>query len=132
MTRVAIITGGSRGLGRALAEDLVTEGWSVVVDGRDAEALRAATEGMGAAAVAVAGDVADPAHRRDLVAAAEDLGSTRPAGQQRQRPRPVAAAAAGPRSRSTPSRRCTASTPWRPSAWCSSPSRSCGPREGRS
>ncbi|MDQ3147986.1 MAG: SDR family oxidoreductase, partial [Actinomycetota bacterium] len=75
MTRVAIITGGSRGLGRALAEDLVTQGWGVVVDGRDATALRTATRGMGEGAVAIAGDVADPAHRRSLVDAARDLGS---------------------------------------------------------
>ena len=37
----AIITGGSRGLGRAIAEGLVDAGWRVVLDGRDADALDA-------------------------------------------------------------------------------------------
>ncbi|HUZ21045.1 MAG TPA: SDR family NAD(P)-dependent oxidoreductase [Acidimicrobiales bacterium] len=35
----AIITGGSRGFGRALAELLLTEGWNVILDGRDRAAL---------------------------------------------------------------------------------------------
>jgi NAD(P)-dependent dehydrogenase (short-subunit alcohol dehydrogenase family) len=94
---VAIITGASRGLGRALAEQLAGRGWALVVDGRDAAALRSAAAGLertaseaaggtghtggtggtgrGAGRVAaVPGDVADPAHRAELVAAAERLG----------------------------------------------------------
>jgi len=68
---VAIITGASRGLGRALAEGLADAGWRLVVDGRDASALAGAVPG----AVALPGDVNDPGHRADLVAAAERLGS---------------------------------------------------------
>ncbi|MFP3901249.1 MAG: SDR family oxidoreductase [Acidimicrobiia bacterium] len=71
---VAIITGGSRGLGRALAEDLVQDGWQVVIDGRDGEALGRAASEMGAGAHAVVGDVADGAHRAELVASARALG----------------------------------------------------------
>ena len=39
---VAIVTGASRGLGEALATGLASAGWSVVIDGRDADALAAA------------------------------------------------------------------------------------------
>jgi NAD(P)-dependent dehydrogenase (short-subunit alcohol dehydrogenase family) len=77
---VAAVTGGSRGLGRALARALADGGWSLVIDGRDAGALAEAVRDLaahvwpGAALVARAGDVSDPAHRRELVAAAEGLG----------------------------------------------------------
>jgi NAD(P)-dependent dehydrogenase (short-subunit alcohol dehydrogenase family) len=74
MEAVAIITGGSRGLGRALAHDLVSRGWHVVIDGRDADTLFDAAADLGSRAHPVAGDVADPRHRRRLVATAEDLG----------------------------------------------------------
>jgi NAD(P)-dependent dehydrogenase (short-subunit alcohol dehydrogenase family) len=69
---VAIITGASRGLGAALAWALVNQGWSVVIDARDAEALgktAAELEGLGGTVTALAGDVNDPAHRRALVEA---------------------------------------------------------------
>ena len=71
---VAIITGASRGLGQALAEDLVGAGWDVVIDGRDGDALRAAADAMGPRATAVPGDVRDGSHRLALVRAAEALG----------------------------------------------------------
>jgi len=66
---VAIITGGSRGLGRALAGGLVARGWSVVVDARTAAALAEVPGVLG-----VPGDVGDPAHRHALVEAARALG----------------------------------------------------------
>ncbi len=37
---VAVITGGSRGFGRALAMDLARDGWSLIIDGRDRASLR--------------------------------------------------------------------------------------------
>jgi NAD(P)-dependent dehydrogenase (short-subunit alcohol dehydrogenase family) len=67
---VAIVTGGSRGLGRALAAGLAAAGWRVVIDGRDADALAQARWDLPADAVAIAGDVTDAAHRAELVAAA--------------------------------------------------------------
>jgi NAD(P)-dependent dehydrogenase (short-subunit alcohol dehydrogenase family) len=70
----AIITGGSRGLGAALAGVLVAEGWRVVVDARTEPDLRATTDRLGPAAVAVPGDLTDPAHRVRLLAAVADLG----------------------------------------------------------
>lgn len=70
MTTTAIITGGSRGLGRALAADLVRDGWHVIIDGRDATALAETAAAIGAHPVP--GDVGDAAHRAALVAAAGD------------------------------------------------------------
>jgi NAD(P)-dependent dehydrogenase (short-subunit alcohol dehydrogenase family) len=69
---VAIITGASRGLGLALATGLAADGWRLVVDGRDAEALAGATTAMDAKAVP--GDVTDPSHRTALIEAAGELG----------------------------------------------------------
>ncbi|HEX9338042.1 MAG TPA: SDR family oxidoreductase [Pseudonocardiaceae bacterium] len=66
---VAIITGASRGLGFALASALAEAGWRLVVDGRTLTGTPIAGE-----VVALAGDVTDPAHRADLIAAADALG----------------------------------------------------------
>jgi NAD(P)-dependent dehydrogenase (short-subunit alcohol dehydrogenase family) len=71
MAPTGIITGASRGLGLALARALAAEGWRLVVDARDAEALERATAGL-PGVLAVPGDVADEAHRQALVAAAGD------------------------------------------------------------
>ncbi|MFD0900248.1 SDR family NAD(P)-dependent oxidoreductase [Actinomadura sediminis] len=68
--KTALITGASRGLGRALADELARDGWSLVVDARDPDALRAAAAGLGPSVTAIAGDVADPAHRAALARAA--------------------------------------------------------------
>jgi NAD(P)-dependent dehydrogenase (short-subunit alcohol dehydrogenase family) len=79
--RVAIVTGASRGLGRALAGALAAAGYQLVIDARDGTALRAAAAEMCAIhdlpssqVVPLAGDITDPAHRTDLAAAAGELG----------------------------------------------------------
>ena len=75
---VAVVTGASRGLGRALAEELGRHGWSLVVDARSAaplEELAARLRSEGATVRVVVGDVTDAGHRRRLVAEAAGLGS---------------------------------------------------------
>ena len=62
--RVAIVTGGGTGIGRAAALALAREGWSVAISGRRREPLDAtAAEGQasGARMLAVTADVSDPA-----------------------------------------------------------------------
>jgi NAD(P)-dependent dehydrogenase (short-subunit alcohol dehydrogenase family) len=65
----AIVTGGSRGLGLALATELAWQGWRVVVDARGGPALRKASADL-RGVVAIPGDVTEAAHREALVEAA--------------------------------------------------------------
>jgi NAD(P)-dependent dehydrogenase (short-subunit alcohol dehydrogenase family) len=66
-----IVTGASRGFGLALTRALTEGGWELVVDGRDAAALRAAVADL-PGVVVVPGDVTDPEHRSHLLEAAGD------------------------------------------------------------
>ena len=72
----ALITGASRGLGLALARRLATEGWTLIIDARGAEALEAARAELAklTRVVAIPGDVTDEQHRRALAGAAHEAG----------------------------------------------------------
>jgi 3-oxoacyl-[acyl-carrier protein] reductase len=63
--RVAIVTGGSRGIGLASARLLAEDGASVVVSGRDAGRLEAATRELESTGSPVLGVVADAVQRED-------------------------------------------------------------------
>ncbi len=68
--RVAIVTGGSRGIGAAVAALLAEDGAAVVVSGRDADRLERAVKDLaatGASVVGVPGDVASREHCEQLV-----------------------------------------------------------------
>jgi len=69
--RVALITGGARGIGRAIGLDLARAGWSVAFCYRASEAqaaeTQAAMEAVGARALAVRADVSRAETAQDLV-----------------------------------------------------------------
>ena len=76
-TQTVLITGASRGQGRALAVGLARAGFALIIDARDAAALAAVARELradGGTVTAIAGDVTDPAHRAALARAAEAAG----------------------------------------------------------
>jgi NAD(P)-dependent dehydrogenase (short-subunit alcohol dehydrogenase family) len=70
MRRVALVTGASRGIGEACAEELVRRGWAVVIVARSEAALVTLAGRLGDAALAVPGDVAVARVNRTAVDAA--------------------------------------------------------------
>lgn len=71
-TRVALVTGGSAGLGRALVRALAADGWDVLTDGRSAEKFKEAELPEGV--TVVVGDLTDAEHRDRLAAEVEARG----------------------------------------------------------
>ncbi|QLE71504.1 SDR family oxidoreductase [Streptomyces rectiverticillatus] len=67
-----VLTGATRGLGYATAQELVADGAKVVVTGRTEESVRKAAAALGPEAVGVAADNADPATPDRVIAAARD------------------------------------------------------------
>ena len=65
--RVAVVTGGSRGIGRAIAGELSKAGASVAVVARSLEGAQETVDGLVWQATALTCDVADPAQCADLV-----------------------------------------------------------------
>ncbi|GAA1186889.1 SDR family oxidoreductase [Streptomyces hebeiensis] len=70
--RVYVVTGASRGLGRAAARELAADGAKVVLSGRDAKGVEEAAAAIGPGAHGVAADNADPAVARRLIGAARE------------------------------------------------------------
>lgn len=70
--RVYVVTGGGRGLGRAVTGQLVAEGARVVVSGRSNETLRAVADELGDAVRPVVADNADPVTPAALIGVANE------------------------------------------------------------
>jgi NAD(P)-dependent dehydrogenase (short-subunit alcohol dehydrogenase family) len=75
-TRIALITGASRGLGLALARQLAAEDWHLIIDARGAKALETARVALAkqTRVIAIPGDVTDGDHRLALAEAAREWG----------------------------------------------------------
>lgn len=69
MTRLAVVTGGGTGIGRATAGMLAGEGFDVIIVGRRPEVLADAVKWIGPQASAVTADAADPAQVHKVVEA---------------------------------------------------------------
>jgi NAD(P)-dependent dehydrogenase (short-subunit alcohol dehydrogenase family) len=76
-TRIALVTGASRGLGLVIARVLAKRGYSLVIGGRDRDALDAAAAELSEDAATVrpvAGDITDAQVRARLIDEARQLG----------------------------------------------------------
>jgi 3-oxoacyl-[acyl-carrier protein] reductase len=74
--RVALITGGARGIGRGVALDVAKEGWTVAIcyrtSQRDAEEVKHTIAGQGGTALAIQCDVSQPHEATRLVKHVEE------------------------------------------------------------
>jgi citronellol/citronellal dehydrogenase len=65
--KVALVTGGGTGIGRATARELVRTGAQVAICGRREEPIRAVEKELGDACIAVPADVREPEQAKELV-----------------------------------------------------------------
>lgn len=100
MSKVALVTGGSRGIGFGIAEKLAAEKWDLVINGvREESAVAEPLAKLRALGVRVGyarGDVGSAAGRAAIINAAHDFLATSPDAQRQDEPRRSSQSEGGP------------------------------------
>jgi NAD(P)-dependent dehydrogenase (short-subunit alcohol dehydrogenase family) len=71
--KTALVTGGAKGIGLAISQELVALGWNVVVTGRDANAIDAAVSGLSSGPGKAIGRVMDVRDRISIDSVIADI-----------------------------------------------------------
>jgi len=64
--KTALITGGAKGIGLAISQELINDGWNVVITGRDATAIASAVAGLASGPGKAVGKVMDVRDRTSI------------------------------------------------------------------
>lgn len=64
--KTALITGGAKGIGLAISQELISDGWNVVITGRDATAIASAVAGLATGPGKAVGKVMDVRDRASI------------------------------------------------------------------
>ena len=64
--KTALITGGAKGIGLAISQELINDGWNVVITGRDATAIASAVAGLDTGPGKAVGKVMDVRDRASI------------------------------------------------------------------
>jgi len=71
--KTALITGGAKGIGLAISQELVNDGWNVVITGRDATAIASAVAGLASGPGKAVGKVMDVRDRVSIDAVFSEI-----------------------------------------------------------
>ena len=71
--KTALITGGAKGIGLAISQELVNDGWNVVITGRDATAIESAVAGLASGPGKAVGKVMDVRDRVSIDAVFSEI-----------------------------------------------------------
>jgi len=64
--KTALVTGGAKGIGLAISQELIQDGWNVVITGRDSEAISSAVAGLTSGPGKAVGKVMDVRDRNSI------------------------------------------------------------------
>lgn len=71
--KTALITGGAKGIGLAISQELIADGWNVVITGRDATAIASAVAGLASGPGKAVGKVMDVRNRASIDAVFSEM-----------------------------------------------------------